>query len=241
MRQGDPTRNGSQPDAGGTSFTITSRVADAVELCLFTPDGTERRMELPWADAETFSGYLPGIGPGTRYGYRIHGPWDPTAGLRCNPAKLLIDPYARRLTGRVDAHPAIYGHDLDDPLLPSDLDSAPHVLRSVVVDPDFDWGEDRPPAVPLSEAIIYETHVKGISRLHPDVPDELRGTYAGLAHPAVLEHLVGLGVTTVELLPVHQIVHEPQLSSPTIARTTGGTTPSGSSPPTTSTPPSATR
>lgn len=211
MRQGDPTRNGSHPDAAGTSFTIMSRVAEAVELCLFTSDGTERRMGLPRADAETFSGYLPGVGPGTRYGYRIHGPWDPKAGLRCNPAKLLIDPYARLLTGRVDTHPAIYGHDLEDPLFPSDLDSAPHVLRSVVVDPAFDWGQDRPPAIPLSETVLYETHVKGISRLHPDVPDELRGTYSGLAHPAVLDHLVGLGVTTVELLPVHQLAHEPAL------------------------------
>jgi len=211
MEAGDARRNGAHPDGGGTSFTVTSRVAYGVELCLFTPGGDEHRVELPRVGDDTFSGYVPGVGAGARYGFRVHGPWEPAAGLRCNPAKLLLDPYGRRFEGRVDTHPAIYGHDLEDPALPSDLDSAPHVLRSVVADPSFDWGADRHPRVPLADTVVYETHVRGISRLHPDVPDHLRGTYAGLAHPAVVAHLLELGVTTVELLPVHQFVHEPHL------------------------------
>ena len=155
--------------------------------------------------------YLPGVGPGQRYGYRVHGPWDPQRGSRCNPNKLLLDPYAKAVTGRIDWTEACFPYRFGDPHSRNDQDSGPHVAKAVVHSPYFDWGNDRPPDIPLHESIIYEVHVKGFTATHPDVPPNLRGTYAGLAHPAAIEHLRRLGITAVELLPVHQFVHDAHL------------------------------
>jgi glycogen operon protein len=191
---------------------VFSSAAEAVELCLFDEAGTETRRSLEAGEGYMWQGYVPGVGPGQRYGYRVHGPWDPGAGLRCNPAKLLLDPYARAIDGGVLWNPAVFGHVPGDPNRPDLTDSAPYVPRSLVIADDFDWGDDRPPGRALPDSILYEAHVKGFTKLHPDVPPAVRGTYAGLAHPAALAHLRRLGVTTVELLPVHQFVHDQPLT-----------------------------
>jgi isoamylase len=188
-------------------------VAERVELCLFDPVGHETRVDLPEMTGYSWHGYLPGVGPGQRYGYRVHGPWDPATGARCNPAKLLLDPYALAIEGEVARAPAVYGHVLGRPDARDDTDSAPYVPRSIVVDRRFDWGDDRQPDHPEHASIIYETHVKGFTKRHPAIPEELRGTYAGLAHPAAIEHLRGLGVSAVELLPVHHFVHDAFLAA----------------------------
>lgn len=190
----------------GTNFALFSEVAQRVQLCLFDDNGTEHRYDLTEVDGYTWHGYLPGVGPGQRYGYRVHGPWDPARGLRCNPAKLLLDPYAKAVEGGVKWNSAVFGHRRKTPSQRSERDSAPHTMRSVVVNPFFDWGDDRRPKTPYNESVIYETHVKGMTEKHPDVPAELRGTYAGLGHPAIIDYLTGLGVTAVELMPVHQFV-----------------------------------
>jgi glycogen operon protein len=156
----------------------------------------------------SWHGYLPGTGPGQRYGYRVHGPWEPGEGLRCNPAKLLLDPYARAIEGDVGWHEATLGHVPGAPSRRNDLDSAPHVPRSIIVTDDFDWRDDSRPRVPDHETIVYETHVKGFTKRHPGVPESIRGTFAGLAHPAAIEHLVSLGITSVELMPTHQSLHD---------------------------------
>jgi isoamylase len=197
-------------DGRGTNVSLFSEVAEAVELCVFD-DGDEERIELSEVDVHCWHGYFPEMGPGTSYGYRVHGPWDPGAGLRCNPAKLLLDPYARAIDGDMDWSAACFSHRLDAPLERDGTDSAPHVPRSVVHSPFFEWGNDHLLATPMHETVIYELHVKGFTRLHPAVPEELRGTYAGLAHPAVIEYLLSLGVTAVELQPVHQFVHDNHL------------------------------
>ena len=202
---------GAHYDGGGASFALFSSVAEAVELCLFDDSGKETRRSLEPGDGFVWQGYLPDARPGQRYGFRVHGPWDPAAGARCNPAKLLLDPYARAVAGEVRWDPAVYGHAPDDPDRMDGSDSAPYVPRSVLVAEDFDWGDDRPPRRAMADSIFYEVHVKGLTKLHPDVPEQLRGTYAGLAHPAVIEHLKRIGVTAVELLPVHQFVHDAQL------------------------------
>ncbi len=204
---------GARYDGGGASFGLFSSVADTVELCLFDREGHETRFGLEQGDAFVWQGYLPGVEPGQRYGFRVHGPWDPPSGARCNPAKLLLDPYARAVAGEVRWHPSVFGHVPDDPDRADDTDSAPYVPRSVVVAGEFDWGEDRAPGRPMADSIFYEVHVKGFTKLHPDVPEELRGTYAGVAHPAAVEHLKRLGVTAVELLPVHQFVHDAALAA----------------------------
>ena len=193
-------------DGAGTNFALFSHVGERVEVCLFDEVGTETRVELPEVHAFVHHGYLPGIQPGQRYGYRVHGPWDPWAGHRCNPAKLLLDPYAKAIEGRVRWDRAVYGHDQLDFDRPDGQDSAPFMPRSVVVNPYFEWGHERPPRTPLHQTVIYETHVRGLTMTHPDLPESLRGTYAGLAHPSVVEYLLDLGVTAVELLPVHQFI-----------------------------------
>ena len=201
-------------DGSGTTFALRSRVADGVELCLFGPDERRvemRRVEMRRVGDGVFSSRVEGVGPGTEYGYRVHGPWDPATGHRCNPFKLLLDPYARSIRGDVAPDPSVYGHSLADPLRPSPLDSAPHTLRSVVVDPAFDWGGSGRPDVPLADTIVYETHVRGLTMLHPGIPQELRGTYAGLGHPTIVEHLATLGVTAIELLPIHTFVQDQHL------------------------------
>src|SRR6185437_9118814 len=162
-------------------------------------------------DAGCWHAYLPSAGPGQRYGYRVHGPWDPGAGVRCNPAKLLLDPYAKAIEGAVDWAPPCFPYNFGDENSRNDADSAPHVPRSVVTNPYFDWGNDRSPGIALNESVIYELHVRGFMARHPEIPEELRGTYAGLAHPAVLAYLTNLGITAVELLPVHQFIHDAHL------------------------------
>jgi isoamylase len=208
---GRPYPLGAAFDGTGTTFALFSEVAERVELCLFDAEGRESRHDLPEMTGYVWHGYVPTVAPGQRYGFRVHGPWDPRQGLRCNPAKLLLDPYAKAVEGSVRWHPACYGHDLADPDRRDDRDSAPYVPKSVVVSPYFDWSEDRAPRRELHETVIYETHVRGFTMTHPEVPDRLRGTYAGLAHPAAVRHLTDLGVTAVELMPVHQFVHEQHL------------------------------
>ncbi|RBY83036.1 glycogen debranching enzyme GlgX [Geodermatophilus sp. TF02-6] len=197
-------------DGTGTNFAVFSEVAQKVELCLFDDDGTETRILLPEMDGYVWHAFLPGIQPGQRYGYRVHGPYDPEQGLRCNPNKLLLDPYAKAVDGQVDWHPSVFGYDFETGER-NDEDSAAHMPKSVVVNPYFDWGVDRPPRTPYHKTVIYEAHVKGLTMTHPDVPEELRGTYAGIAHPAVVSHLQDLGVTAIELMPVHQFVQDDTL------------------------------
>ena len=211
MRPGSPDRLGAIHDTDGVNFAVFSEVAERVELCLFDADGAEQRMDLPEVTGHIWHGYLPNVSPGQRYGYRVHGPWDPAAGLRCNPAKLLLDPYAQAIDGEVEWVPPIFGHVLGEPDRRNDEDSAPFVPRSIVVDGSFDWGDERRPHHPEHDSVIYEAHVKGLTKRHPGVPPELRGTYAGLAHPAAIAHLQRLGVTAIELLPVHQFVHDGHL------------------------------
>jgi isoamylase len=200
---------GAHHDGQGATFALYSSVAEDVELCLFDDAGTETaRWNLQQGDAFVWQGYLPDAGRGQRYGYRVHGPWDPASGSRCNAAKLLLDPYARAIAGDVHWHPAVYGHVADDPNRPDEQDSAPYVPRSLLTGGGFDWGDDRPPGTPMADSIFYEVHVRGFTKLHPDVPEPLRGTYAGFAHPAAIAHLKRLGVTAVELLPVHTFVND---------------------------------
>lgn len=201
-------------DGSGTNFALFSEAAERVELCLIDGEGaelTEERIELTEEDAFVWHCYLPSVQPGQRYGYRVHGPWDPARGLRCNPNKLLLDPYAKATSGEIDWDQALFGYDFGDPDSRNDDDSAPHMTYGVVINPFFDWEGDRSPNVPYNETVIYEAHVKGLTQLHPEVPDELRGTYAGLAHPAVTGHLSKLGVTAIELMPVHQFVQDSTL------------------------------
>jgi glycogen operon protein len=206
---GKPYPLGARWDGTGTNFALFSEHAEAVELSLFDSEGHEARIPLSEPTAFIWHGYLPGVGPGQRYGFRVHGPYDPGAGHRFNPAKLVIDPYAKAIEGRVDWHPSVFGYELggDDTVI-DERDSAPHVPKSLVTNPFFDWGDDRHPRTPWYETIIYETHVRGLTMRHPGVPPELRGTYAGLGSPAVLDYLVNLGVTAVELQPVHRFIHD---------------------------------
>ncbi|MEU2561462.1 glycogen debranching protein GlgX [Streptomyces longispororuber] len=202
---GRPFPLGATYDGEGTNFALFSAVADRVDLVLVHEDGSHDTAVLPEVDGFVWHCYLPGVGPGQRYGYRVHGPWEPAAGHRCNPAKLLLDPYARAFEGQVDHHPSLFERAADGP---EPADSAGHTPLSVVTDPSFDWEGDRPPRHPYAESVIYEAHVRGLSLRHPGVPAELRGTYAGLASDAVVDHLVSLGVTAVELMPVHQFVQD---------------------------------
>jgi isoamylase len=201
---------GATYDGAGTNFSLFSEVAEKVELCLFDDDGNETRLALPEVDAFVWHGYLPNIGPGQRYGFRVHGPYAPEQGHRCNPNKLLLDPYAKAVEGEIDWSEALFSYRFDDHEY-NDLDSGPAMMKSVVISPFFDWQNDRHPRTPYNETVIYEAHVKGLTHLHPDLPEELRGSYAGLAHPAVVEHLQRIGITAVELMPVHQFVHDHHL------------------------------
>jgi glycogen operon protein len=200
-------------DGAGTNFALFSEVADHVELCLLDDDGTEECVRLAEVDAFVHHAYLPGISPGQRYGFRVHGPYDPASGLRCNPAKLLLDPYAKAVDGQVDWDEAVFPYAFADGPegAPTDTDSGPHMMQGVVVSPFFDWTGDTPPRVPYADSVVYEAHVRGLTMTHPDIPEEERGTYAGLAHPAIIDHLQRLGVTTLELMPVHQFVQDHHL------------------------------
>jgi glycogen operon protein len=209
---GHPYPLGAIYDGAGTNFSLFSEIAERVELCLFDEQDREARVELPEVTGYCWHGYLPGIEPGQRYGFRVHGPWQPAAGHRCNPAKLLLDPYAKAIEGRIKWTEAVFPYRFDKgPETRSDSDSAPFVPRCVVHQPHFDWRGDQPLQHPWHETVIYETHVKGFTARHPDIPEELRGTYAGLAHPAAVDYLRKLGVTAVELMPVHQFVHNKHL------------------------------
>ncbi|WP_329114597.1 glycogen debranching protein GlgX [Streptomyces sp. NBC_01353] len=202
---------GATYDGAGTNFAVFSEAAHRIELCLLHDDGSETAVELRETDAFVRHAYLPGVMPGQRYGFRVHGPYAPERGQRCNSAKLLLDPYARAVSGSVGWGEAVYGYHFGRPDSRNDLDSAPHTMTSVVVNPYFDWGDDRRPRTDYHRTVIYEAHVKGLTMLHPELPEELRGTYAGLAHPAVIGHLKELGVTALELMPVHQFVHDHRL------------------------------
>jgi len=211
---GSPFPLGATYDGGGTNFAIFSEVAHRIELCLISDDhpGTETRLELPERDGLVWHGYLPRVGPGQRYGYRVHGPYEPEHGPRCNPSKLLLDPYAKAVDGNIEWNEAMFGYHFGDPNSYNDADSSPFTMKSVVVNPYFDWAHDRPPRIPYHQTVIYEAHVKGMTMCHPDVPEDVRGSYAGLAHPAMLDHFDKLGVTAIELMPVHQFVHDSTLA-----------------------------
>ena len=199
-------------DGAGTNFSIFSEIADRVELCLFDEGGTETKFDLPEVTSFCWHGYLPNVGPGQRYGFRVHGPWKPEEGHRCNPAKLLLDPYARAVEGQVRWNEAVFAYSFDNPDGPSnDIDSAAFIPKCVVTTPYFDWGNDRHPRTQWHETIIYEVHVKGFSINHPEVPAELRGTYAGLGHPKAIDYFTRLGVTAIELMPVHQFIQDSHL------------------------------
>ena len=215
IREGSPHPRGATWDGRGVNFALFSAHATKVELCLFDDDGKNEieRIELPEYTDEVWHGYLPDARPGTIYGYRVHGPYQPEAGHRFNPNKLLIDPYAKGLVGTIEWNPALFGYQMEtgDDLTFDERDSAPYTRRSRVIDPAFTWGRDEKPRVPWERTIVYETHVKGFTKLHPAVPSKLRGTYAGMGHPAVLDYIKSLGVTSVELLPVHSFVQDDYL------------------------------
>ncbi|GAB3269897.1 glycogen debranching protein GlgX [Kineosporia babensis] len=202
---------GASYDGYGTNFAIFSEVAEKIELCLFDEAGNETRVELPEVDAFIWHVFLPGIQPGQRYGYRVYGPWDPAQGHRCNPNKLLLDPYAKAIDGKFDWDESMFGYPFGDPEGRNDQDSAEHMPKSVVINPYFDWGVDRPPRHEYADTVIYEAHVKGLTQTHPAVPEAMRGTYSGIAHPAIIEHLTALGVTALELMPVHHFANDSTL------------------------------
>jgi isoamylase len=202
---------GATYDGSGTNFAVFSEVAEKVELCLFDADGAESRVTLNEVDGFVWHGFLPAVEPGQRYGYRVHGPYDPASGQRCNPNKLLIDPYAKAIDGNFEWHQALFSYNFGDPDSRNDDDSAPRMPKSVVINPFFDWGNDRPPGHEYADTVVYETHVKGLTQLHPDIPERMRGTYAGIAHPVIIEHLKSLSVTAIELMPVHHFANDSTL------------------------------
>ena len=202
---------GAHYDGAGVNFSIYSQVADKVELCLFDDQDRETRIEMTEQNSYVWHNYLPGIQPGQRYGYRVYGPYDPNRGLRCNPNKLLLDPYAYAIEGNIDSDESLFSYWFKSPndnSAMNTLDSAGYTMKSVVVNPYFDWGADRHPNIPYHDSVIYEAHVRGMTNLNVDVPPDIRGTYAGLAYPTVIEYLKKLGVTTIELMPIHQYVND---------------------------------
>ena len=209
---GTPYPLGATYDGAGTNFAVFSEVAESVDLCLFDDSDVETVVTLPEYDAFVWHGYLPGVSPGQRYGFRVHGPDDPASGNRCNPSKLLLDPYAKAVQGRVDWHESLFGYPFGNPEGHNNEDSAPHAMKSVVINPYFDWRSDHQLRIPYHDSIIYEAHVKGMTIQHPDIPENIRGTYAGLAHPVMVDYLSKLGITAVELMPVHQFVSDSVLA-----------------------------
>ncbi|MDQ2626792.1 MAG: glycogen debranching protein GlgX, partial [Actinomycetota bacterium] len=204
-------------DGGGTNFALFSEIAEGVELCLIDENGEQACIPLEEVDGYVWHAYLPTVSPGQHYGFRVHGPFRPADGHRCDSSKLLLDPYGRAFAGDFDFGQPLFSYDMTAggdaaraETLPR-VDSLGHTMTSVVINPYFDWASDRPPKTPYHETIIYETHVKGMTQTHPDIPEELRGTYAGLAHPVVIDHLKALNVTAVELMPVHQFMHDDRL------------------------------
>ena len=202
---------GATYDGSGTNFALFSEVAERVELCLFDSDGAETRIVLPEVDAFVWHGFVPNIEPGQRYGYRVHGPYDPSAGHRCNPTKLLLDPYAKAIDGTFEWNQSLFGYTFGDEDSRNDDDSAAAMPKSVVINPFFDWGTDRPPNHEYADTVIYEAHVRGLTETHPDIPEQIRGTYAAVAHPAIIEHLKSLGINAIELMPVHHFANDSTL------------------------------
>lgn len=202
---------GASYDGAGVNFALFSQVAQKVELCLFDEEDRETRVEMTEQNSYVWHNYLPGIQPGQRYGYRVCGPYDPAKGLRCNPNKLLLDPYAKAIEGNIDGDESLYSYwfkSPEDVTSMNTLDSAPHTMKSAVVNPYFDWGNDQHPNISYHDSVIYEAHVRGMTNLNLDVPPDIRGTYAGLAYPSVIEYLRKLGVTAIELMPIHQFVND---------------------------------
>ena len=213
---GKPYPLGATYDGSGVNFAVFSEVAERIELCLLDDDYVETRLDLPEVDGFVWHGYVPYVQPGQRYGFRVHGPYDPEHGHRCNPSKFLLDPYAKAIEGQAENDQSLYSYTFGDPEAAATTkvntdDSVRHTMHSVVVNPFFDWGDDRPPRHEYHESVIYEAHVKGLTMLHPEIPEEIRGTYAAIAHPVTLKHLVDLGITAIELMPVHQFVQDAPL------------------------------
>ena len=202
---------GASYDGAGVNFALYSQVAQKVELCLFDEHDAETRIEMTEQNSYVWHDYIPGLQPGQRYGYRIYGPYDPVHGLRCNPNKLLLDPYAKAIEGNIDGDESLFSYwfkSPDDTSAMNDLDSAAHTMKSAVINPYFDWGNDQHPYISYHDSVIYEAHVRGMTNLNMDVPPDIRGTYAGLAYPSVIEYLKKLGVTAIELMPIHQFVND---------------------------------
>ncbi|MEU0094837.1 glycogen debranching protein GlgX [Kribbella sp. NPDC006257] len=203
---------GATYDGFGTNFALFSEVADRVDLALIGDDGAEQLAQLTEVDGFVWHAYLPGVQPGQRYGFRVHGPYDPAYGHRCNPSKLLLDPYAKAIDGQVDGDESLFSYRFGNPDDLNTMDNREHTMLSVVTNPFFDWGNDRPPGHAYHETVIYEAHVKGLTIAHPGLPKEIRGTYAAIGHPVILDHLNRLGVTAIELMPVHQFAQDGHLS-----------------------------
>ena len=202
---------GASYDGAGVNFALFSQVAEKVELCLFDDNDNETRVAMTEQNSYVWHNYIPGLQPGQRYGYRVYGPFDPDRGLRCNPNKLLLDPYAKAIEGNIDGDESLFSYWFKSPdsiTAMNDLDSAAHTMKSVVVNPYFDWGNDQHPNIPYHDSVIYEAHVRGMTNLNQDVPPDIRGTYAGLAYPSVIEYLKKLGITAIELMPIHQFVND---------------------------------
>src|SRR6478672_10770376 len=213
---GKPYPLGATYDGSGVNFAVFSEAAERVELCLLDDDLAETRLDLPETDGFVWHGYVPYVQPGQRYGFRVHGPYDPENGHRCNPSKFLLDPYAKAIEGQAENDQSLYSYTFGDEEAATTTeintdDSVRHTMHSVVINPFFDWGDDRPPRHEYHESIIYEAHVKGLTMLHPEIPEEIRGTYAGIGHPAMIKHLSELGITAIELMPVHQFVQDAPL------------------------------
>jgi isoamylase len=202
---------GATYDGSGTNFAVFSEAAEQVELCLFDVDGAETRVTLPEVDGFVWHGFIPNIEPGQRYGYRVYGHYDPAAGQRCNPNKLLIDPYAKAIDGTFEWNQSLFGYNFGDPDSRNNDDSAARMPKSVVISPYFDWGVDRPPGHEYADTVIYEAHVKGLTQTHQEIPEQIRGTYAAVAHPVIIEHMKSLGVNAIELMPVHHFVNDSTL------------------------------
>ena len=202
---------GASYDGAGVNFALFSQVAEKVELCLFDEEDHETRIEMTEQNSYVWHNYIPGLQPGQRYGYRVYGPYNPALGQRCNPSKLLLDPYAKAIEGNIDDDPSLFSYDMskpDDINAINTQDSAAHTMKSVVVNPYFDWGNDQHPNISYHDSVIYEAHVRGMTNLNQDVPPDIRGTYAGLAYPAVIDYLKKLGITAIELMPIHQFVND---------------------------------
>ena len=208
---GKPYPLGATFDGTGVNFAIFSEAAEKVFLCLVDDDMVETRIELTEVDGHVWHGYVPSVQPGQRYGYRVEGPYDPENGQRCNVNKLLLDPYAKAIEGQIDGDESLFSYYFLEQDKRNDDDSLAHTMLSVVINPYFDWGHDHPPQHEYHQSVIYEAHVKGLTMTHPDVPEEIRGTYAAIGHPAIVQHLVDLGVTAIELMPVHQFVQDTTL------------------------------